>query len=80
MSKQNQESPRTQTFRMDLQVTVFESDDQLFLEWHLLFKATITLCDLSPRFVSIGATLLKTIRYESTSLIRIVANKSHRVA
>ena len=45
-------------------------------------KATITRCDLSPRFFCIDATLLcelKAIRYEPTSLNKIVADKSHRV-
>ena len=47
-----------------------------------LTKATITRCDLSPRFFCIDASFwanLKAIRYESTSLNRIVADKSHRV-
>ena len=45
-------------------------------------KATITRCDLLPRFFCIDARYcanLKAIRYESTSLNRIVADKSHRV-
>ena len=46
-------------------------------------EATITWCDLSPQFFCIDATLisanLKAIRCESTSLNRIVADKSHHV-
>ena len=46
-------------------------------------KATITRSDLSPRLSCIDATLycanLKAIGYESTSLNRIVTDKSHRV-
>ena len=44
-------------------------------------KATITRCDLSPRFFYNDTTLMcnRGIRYESTSLNRIVADKSHRV-
>ena len=45
-------------------------------------KATITQCDLSPHsFVLMirYCANLKAIRYESTSLNRIVADKSHRV-
>ena len=48
-----------------------------------LAKATITRCDLSPRFFCIDVKLLFEFesdkRYESTSLNRIVADKSHRV-
>ena len=46
-------------------------------------KATITACNLSPWFFCINAKFinanLKAIRYESTSLNRIVADISHRV-
>ena len=45
-------------------------------------KATITRCNLSPdSFVLMlrYCANLKAIRYESTSLNRIVADKSHRV-
>ena len=45
-------------------------------------KATITRCDLSPdSFVMMlrYCANLKAIRYEPTSLNRIVADKSHRV-
>ena len=45
-------------------------------------KAIITLCNLSPNsFVLMlrYCAILKVIRYESTSLNRIVADKSHRV-
>ena len=45
-------------------------------------KATITRCDLSPdSFVLMlrYCANLKAISYESTSLNKIVANKSHRV-
>ena len=48
----------------------------------LLLKVTITRCDLSPQFFCIDATLLfefEAIRYESTSLKGIVADKSHPV-
>ena len=42
-------------------------------------KATITGCDLSPRLFVLIIRYLKVIRYESTSLNRIVADKLHRV-
>ena len=47
-------------------------------------KAAITRCDLSPRFLCIDATFkyctkLRAIRYESTNLNRILADKSHHV-
>ena len=45
-------------------------------------KATITRCDLSSQFFYNDARYcanMKAIRYESTSLNRIVADKSHRV-
>ena len=44
--------------------------------------ATVTRCDLSPRFFCTDATSLcefEAIRYESTSLNRIAADKSHLV-
>ena len=47
-----------------------------------LLKATIARCDLSPRFFCMMQHYyvnLKAIRYESTSLHRIVADKSHLV-
>ena len=47
-----------------------------------IFKATITLCDLSQRFFLLTLRYFanfKAMRYESTSLNRIVADKSHRV-
>ena len=53
-----------------------------FLLIKFLTKATITRCNLSPRFFCIDSTLLgelEAIRYESMSLNRIVADKSHRV-
>ena len=48
----------------------------------IVAKATITRCDLSPRFFCIDATLLcefESDRYESASFNRIVDDKSHRV-
>ena len=42
------------------------------------FKATITRCDLSPRFFCIDATLLCVFESDK-NLNRIVADKSHRV-
>ena len=45
-------------------------------------KATITRSDLSPRFFLLMLRYcanLKAIRYESSSLNRIAADKSHRV-
>ena len=42
-------------------------------------KATITRCDLSQRSFRIDDASLKAIRYESKSLNRIIADKSHRV-
>ena len=47
-----------------------------------LHKATITWCDLSSRFFCIDATSLcelESDKYESTSLNRIAADKSHSV-
>ena len=47
-----------------------------------MIKATITRCDLSPRFFVLMLRYcanLKAIRFESASLNRIVADKSHRV-
>ena len=50
-----------------------------------LTKVRITWCDLSSRFFCTGATLLCEFEsdidkiYESMSLNRIVADKSHRV-
>ena len=49
---------------------------------HQKYWATITWCDLSVRFFVLMLRYcanLETIRYESTSLNRIVADKSHRV-
>ena len=43
------------------------------------WKATITRWDLSPRLFCIDCTNVKEIRYESTSVNGIVADKSHCV-
>ena len=45
------------------------------------YKATVTRYDLSPRYFCMQryCANLKAIRYELTSLNRIVANESHRV-
>ena len=47
-----------------------------------LTKATVTGCDLSPRFFCINATLLcefESDKIRINGLNRIVADKSHRV-